>query len=72
MSRRIQQNDLPILPLQICLLGENRDPPLPLKRKIVQKGISVIHPARFSKLSRRVEQCLGKRGLPRIDMCQYS
>ena len=45
MPRRIQERDVQIFPREHRLLGEDRDPPLPLQLISVQKRIAVIHPA---------------------------
>ena len=47
MSGRIQQRDIQPLPGNLRLLGKDRDPPLPLQRKIIKKGVPVVHPAQL-------------------------
>ena len=47
MSGRIQQGNIQSFPGYLCLLGKDRNPPLPLLRKMIKKSVPMIHPAQF-------------------------
>ena len=54
MSRRVQQRDAQALPRNLRLLGKNRDSPLALQCKGIQKGIPMVHPAQLPNPASRI------------------
>ncbi len=72
MSGCIQQCDIQTLPGNLGLFGKNRDPPLPLQRKVVKKSIPMVHPAQLPYPAACVQKPFRKRGLSRIHMGQQT
>jgi hypothetical protein len=48
--------------------GRNRDATLPLLLHIVGRGVAVVDLANFVRNTRVVQNPLGRRGFPRVDM----
>ena len=72
MARGIQQRQFPLSHGQHCLLGKNRDSPLPLHSVCIQKRVSVVHPSQTPQNAAAVEQRLRQGGLSRVHVGQYS
>ena len=72
MAGGVQKGDLPAGQRKHRLLGEDRDPPLPLHGIRVQEGVGMVHAAKAAGGAGAVEQRFGQRGFARVHMRQQT
>ena len=70
VPRGIHQSHRPGLCLQPGLLGEDRDPPLPLQPVRIQVSVPMVHPPQHPPGPGPIEHRLRQGGLPRVHMGQ--
>ena len=58
MAGGIQQRHRPPRQRELCLLGKDRDTPLPLHVIGIQKGVLVVHPAQTAQSAALVQHSL--------------